>query len=81
MVVAVYYWCADQTIVQKVLAAKDIREGQYGAMFIAALKIIMPLIFIFNKAKYRIPFRFNSNNLGKANVRRNYQGNGSNNTK
>jgi SSS family solute:Na+ symporter len=46
-VVAIYYWCADQTIVQKVLAAKNIREGQYGAMFIGALKIFMPLIFIF----------------------------------
>lgn len=46
-VVAIYYWCADQTIVQKTLAAKDLKEGQYGAMFIAALKIIMPLIFIF----------------------------------
>lgn len=45
-VVAIYYWCADQTIVQKVLAAKDLKEGQYGAIFIAALKIIMPLIFI-----------------------------------
>jgi SSS family solute:Na+ symporter len=46
-VVAIYYWCADQTIVQKVLAARDLREGQRGAMFIGALKIIMPLIFIF----------------------------------
>ncbi|MDH7461713.1 sodium/solute symporter [Chitinophagaceae bacterium 26-R-25] len=46
-VVAIYYWCADQTIVQKVLAAENIEEGQYGAMFIAALKIMMPLIFIF----------------------------------
>lgn len=46
-VVAIYYWCADQTIVQKLLGAKDIRQGQYGAMFIGALKIIMPLIFIF----------------------------------
>lgn len=46
-VVAIYYWCADQTIVQKVLAARNLKEGQYGAMFIAALKIIMPLIFIF----------------------------------
>ncbi|WP_300600059.1 sodium/solute symporter [Niabella sp.] len=46
-VVAVYYWCADQTIVQKVLAARDLREGQYGALFLAVLKIIMPLIFIF----------------------------------
>jgi len=46
-VVAIYYWCADQTIVQKVLAAKNIQQGQYGAMFIGALKIMMPLIFIF----------------------------------
>lgn len=46
-VVAIYYWCADQTIVQKVLAARNLHEGQYGAMFIAALKIIMPFIFIF----------------------------------
>ncbi|MGE8291576.1 MAG: sodium:solute symporter family transporter [Sphingobacterium sp.] len=45
-VVAIYYWCADQTIVQKVLAAKDLKEGQYGALFIGALKIIMPIIFI-----------------------------------
>ena len=46
-VVAVYYWCTDQTIVQKVLAAKNIKEGQYGAVFVSALKIIMPFIFIF----------------------------------
>ena len=46
-VVAIFYWCTDQTIVQKVLAAKDIKEGQYGAFFVAALKIIMPFIFIF----------------------------------
>ncbi|MNX11220.1 sodium:solute symporter family transporter [Pedobacter ghigonis] len=46
-VVAIYYWCTDQTIVQKVLAAKDIKEGQYGAVFISVLKIIMPFIFIF----------------------------------
>ncbi|WP_449439670.1 sodium:solute symporter family transporter [Pedobacter steynii] len=45
-VVAIYYWCADQTIVQKVLAAKSLKEGQYGAIFISTLKIIMPLIFI-----------------------------------
>ncbi|TWF32811.1 SSS family solute:Na+ symporter [Chitinophaga polysaccharea] len=46
-VVGIYYWCTDQTIVQKVLAAKDVREGQYGAIFISFLKIIMPFIFIF----------------------------------
>jgi len=45
-VVAIYYWCADQTIVQKTLAARNIREGQYGTMFMAALKILTPFIFI-----------------------------------
>lgn len=45
-IVGIYYWCADQTIVQKVLAAKNITEGQYGSIFIAVLKIIMPFIFI-----------------------------------
>ncbi|HTM97912.1 MAG TPA: sodium/solute symporter [Pedobacter sp.] len=45
-VVAIYYWCADQTIVQKMLAAKDLKEGQYGALFIGVLKIITPLLFI-----------------------------------
>ena len=46
-VVAIYYWCADQTIVQKVLAAKDLKEGQKGALLLGFLKIIMPFIFIF----------------------------------
>ncbi|MBC9930592.1 sodium:solute symporter family transporter [Chitinophaga qingshengii] len=46
-VVAVYYWCADQTIVQKVLAARNVRQGQYGILLLAGLKIITPFIFIF----------------------------------
>jgi SSS family solute:Na+ symporter len=46
-VVAIYYWCADQTIVQKVLAGKNVQAGQYGAFFLAALKILMPCLFIF----------------------------------
>ncbi|TDW95926.1 sodium:solute symporter family transporter [Dinghuibacter silviterrae] len=46
-VVAIYYWCADQTIVQKVLAGKNVREGQYGALFLAGLKILMPCLFVF----------------------------------
>lgn len=45
-VVAIYYWCADQTIVQKTLAAKNIREGQKGALFLTVLKIFTPFIFI-----------------------------------
>lgn len=46
-VIGVYYWCTDQTIVQRVLGAKNYREGQYGVVFTAFLKIIMPFIFLF----------------------------------
>lgn len=45
-VVAIYFFCIDQTIVQKVLAAKNREEGQKGALFTAYLKVLMPLIFI-----------------------------------
>lgn len=45
-VVAIYFFCIDQTIVQKVLAAKNREQGQKGALLAAFLKVIMPLIFI-----------------------------------
>ena len=44
---AIFFFCIDQTIVQKVLAAKNIEEGQKGAFFTSSLKLIMPVIFIF----------------------------------
>ena len=43
---AVWFWCTDQTIVQLVLGAKDLRQGQYGTVFIGYLKIIAPFLFI-----------------------------------
>ena len=43
---AVWFWCTDQTIVQLVLGARNIRHGQYGAVFIGYLKIIAPFLFI-----------------------------------
>lgn len=45
-VVAIFFFCIDQTIVQKVLAAKSREEGQKGVLFTAFLKILMPVIFI-----------------------------------
>jgi SSS family solute:Na+ symporter len=38
-ILGVWYWCADQTHVQRVLAAKDLRSGQNGALFAGFLKI------------------------------------------
>lgn len=45
-VIGIWYWCTDQTIVQRVLAAKNIEQGQYGSMLVAALKAVMPFIFL-----------------------------------
>lgn len=42
---AIYFWCTDQTIVQRILGAKDLKQGQLGAVFAGYLKILTPLIF------------------------------------
>ncbi|MHC4356740.1 MAG: sodium:solute symporter family transporter, partial [Planctomycetota bacterium] len=44
-VLGIWYWCTDQTIVQKTLGAKDMRHGQLGAIFAGWLKIL-PLFFM-----------------------------------
>ncbi|HMP31520.1 MAG TPA: sodium/solute symporter, partial [Saprospiraceae bacterium] len=41
-----YYWGFNQYIVQRALAAKDIRESQKGVLFAAFMKIFMPLIVV-----------------------------------
>ncbi len=45
-VIGIWFWCTEQSIVQRTLAAKNIRHGQMGAWLVAVLKIIMPFIFI-----------------------------------
>jgi SSS family solute:Na+ symporter len=45
-VAGIYYWCTDQTIVQKVLAAKNMQQGQYGVILLSFLKLLTPFIFI-----------------------------------
>lgn len=45
-IVGVWYWCTDQYIVQRVLAAKDVREGLRGSIFGAFLKILPIFIFL-----------------------------------
>jgi len=45
-VMGVWFWCTDQTIVQRVLGAKDLRQGQLGTVFMGFLKILPPFIFI-----------------------------------
>jgi SSS family transporter len=44
-VLGIWYWCTDQTIVQKTLGAKDMRNAELGAVFAGILKIL-PLFFM-----------------------------------
>jgi SSS family solute:Na+ symporter len=41
-----YYWGFNQYIIQRALAAKNIREAQKGIIFAGFLKIILPLIVV-----------------------------------
>ncbi len=45
-VAGIWFWCADQTIVQRVLGAKDTRHAQLGTVFAAFLKILTPFLFL-----------------------------------
>lgn len=42
----IYYWGNNQYIIQRALAAKNIKEAQKGVAFAAFLKIFMPLIVV-----------------------------------
>ena len=41
-----YYWGFNQYIIQRTLAARDLREGQKGIAFAAFLKLLIPLIVV-----------------------------------
>ncbi len=45
-VLGIWCWCADQTIVQRVLGAKDENHARIGALFCAAIKILPVFIFV-----------------------------------
>lgn len=45
-VMSIWYWCANQNIVQNTLAGKDLGEGQKGLLFVSFLKLLIPLLFI-----------------------------------
>ncbi|MCG2462731.1 sodium:solute symporter [Flavobacteriaceae bacterium F89] len=45
-VVGIWYWCTDQVIVQRVLTAKNIKEGRRGSIFGALLKLMPIFLFL-----------------------------------
>lgn len=42
-----FFWCTNQMIVQKVLAGRDLREGQKGALYVGFFKIFGALFLVF----------------------------------
>ncbi len=46
-VIGIWYWCCDQTIVQRVLAAKDEKHARLGPLFCAFIKILPVFLFVF----------------------------------
>jgi solute:Na+ symporter, SSS family len=45
-VIGLWYWCADQTIVQRVLGAKDENHARLGPLFAGFIKILPVFIFV-----------------------------------
>ena len=45
-VLGLWYWCSDQTIVQRVLGAKTKRDAQLGPLFAGVLKILPVFILV-----------------------------------
>ncbi|MBN1589882.1 MAG: sodium/solute symporter [Pirellulales bacterium] len=45
-VIGVWYWCTDQTIVQRVLGAKDENHARVGPLFAGFIKILPVFIFV-----------------------------------
>jgi SSS family solute:Na+ symporter len=46
MLVQLFYWGTNQAIIQRALAAKDLKEGQKGLLLASGLKILGPIIVV-----------------------------------
>jgi SSS family solute:Na+ symporter len=45
-VLSLWFWCSDQTIVQRALGAENLAQSQAGTLFCGFLKILPPFIFL-----------------------------------
>lgn len=46
MVSNLFFWCTNQSIIQRALGAKNLKEGQKGVLATAFFKLLVPLIII-----------------------------------
>jgi SSS family solute:Na+ symporter len=56
-ILGVWYWCSDQTIVQRVLGARTQQDAQLGPLFAGGLKILPVFIMVFPGVLGYILFR------------------------
>ena len=54
LIIGFYFWGTNQYITQRTLAAKNVRQGQWGAMFAGFLKLSILFIMIFPGALARV---------------------------
>ena len=45
-IMSIWYWCANQNIVQTTLGSKNLEEGNKGILFLGYLKLLIPVLFI-----------------------------------
>ena len=46
MIINFFYWCTNQQIIQRTLAARNLKEGQKGVLCCALLKLLGPLYLV-----------------------------------
>ena len=56
-VLGIWYWCADQTIVQRVLGAKTQKDAQAGPIFAGFIKILPVFLMVFPGVMAYVLFR------------------------
>ncbi|MEM7368957.1 MAG: solute:sodium symporter family transporter [Bacteroidota bacterium] len=42
----IYFWCMNQTMVQRVFGAKNLKEAQKGLLYTGALKLLIPAVIV-----------------------------------
>jgi SSS family solute:Na+ symporter len=42
----IFFWCTNQSIIQRALGAKDLKEGQKGVLIAAGFKLLGPLVIV-----------------------------------
>ena len=62
-ILGIWYWCTDQTHVQRVLGARSEKDGQNGALFAGFLKLLPVFLMVFPGTVGYIMFRHHEVNI------------------